>query len=287
MTEHESDTGIVNTDKSAGRWLSEARKNHNLTVTEVAAKLRLAPRQIEAIEADDYDRLPGRTIGRGFVRNYAKLVQLDPAQVVAAYDKIAPGDGDPRIRVPHQNVQFSEVAGGHRNRSALWSTLGLAILIAISFLAWRWEADMAPAPKPATSPVTPPRATGSEPPMTVTPAEPAPAGVEAPGLSSPTVTDPGQAAGASDAPSAVRALVAENVVHLAFKGASRVEVRDAGGKVVWKKTNRAGTEQDITAPLPLTFIIGNAANVTMIHNGAAVDLNPHIQRGIARFKLER
>jgi cytoskeleton protein RodZ len=279
MTEHETQAGAYTADLSAGQWLAQVRKEHNLTVADVSARLRLAPRQIEAIEADDYRRLPGRTIVRGFVRNYARLLQLDPAQVVAAYDKTDPDDGDQRISVPHQNVQFSEVSSGHQNRSALWSTLGLAILLAIGFIAWRWEAGMGTAPKPATSAVTAPQVTDNGP-SAVIPAEPPPVAIESPGAAPPSAGDPAQAA-------AVPRDIAENVVHLAFEGAARVEVRDAGGKVVWKKTNPAGSEQDITAPLPLTFIIGNAGKVKMTHNGDAFDLTPHIKGSIARFKLER
>jgi cytoskeleton protein RodZ len=282
MTEHEMETRSETSDLSAGRWLGQARKEHNLTVADVAAKLRLAPRQIEAIEADDYVRLPGKTIVRGFVRNYARLLQLDPAQVVAAYDRTAPGGDDQRISVPHQNVQFSEVASGHRNRMVLWLTLGLGILVVLGFLAWWREAAIATAPKPTTSDVTIPNIADGGPaaadssttaPSTVS--EPASAVVVPEASSVPPPTDP------------VPVAITENVVHLAFAGASRVEVRDAGGKVVWKKTNPAGSEQDITAPLPLSFTIGNAAKVKMTHNGDAFDLAPHTSGSIARFKLER
>ena len=281
MTEHETETHVNTGDLSAGRWLAQARKDHHLSVTDVAAKLRLAPRQIEAIEADDYERLPGKTIVRGFVRNYARLLQLDPAQVVAAYDRTVPGGDDQRISVPHQNVQISEVSSGHRNRMVLWLTLGLGILVVLGFLAWWREGGIATAPKPATSAVTIPEiadnapvaADAPTPPLVFSEPAPATVGSDAPSVASPT--DP------------IPATTAENVVHLAFVGASRVEVRDAGGKVVWKKTNPAGSEQDITAPLPLSFTIGNAAKVKMTHNGEAFDLAPHISGSIARFKLER
>jgi cytoskeleton protein RodZ len=281
MTEHEMETRSEANDLSAGRWLGQARKDHNLTVADVAAKLRLAPRQIEAIEADDYQRLPGKTIVRGFVRNYARLLQLDPAQVVAAFDRTAPGGDDQRITLPHQNVQFSEVSSGHRNRMVLWLTLGLGILVALGFLAWWREAGIATAPKPASSTVTVPNTANSA------------VVADAPTTEPPTVGEPAPAIVVPEASSVlppadpVPVTVAENLVHLAFQGASKVEVRDAGGKVVWKKINPAGTEQDITAPLPLSFTIGNAAKVKMTHNGDAVDLAPHISGGIARFKLER
>ena len=285
MNDQELDARVESTDLSAGRWLAKARKDHNLSIADVAGKLRLAPRQIEAIEADDYQRLPGRTIVRGFVRNYAKLLQLDPVQLVAAYDKSVPADDGPRISLPHQNVQFSEVDRGHRNRSTLWMTLGLGVLIGLGFIAWWWEGKSGTAPTPAaeisipqvsTAPAT---AALPENPATIS-QEPAP------------FSEPVQAALGPDAPSAtqpsapVPPSIAENVVHLAFEGKSFVEVRDGNGKVVMKKSNPPGTELDITAPLPLSFTVGNAAKVKMTHNGEAFDLTPHMAGNVARFRLE-
>ena len=281
MTEHESQSRIENTDLSAGQWLAKARKEHNLDVADVAGKLRLASRQIEAIEADDYQRLPGKTIVRGFVRNYARLLQLDAAQVVAAYEKIAPGDGEVRISVPHQNVQFSEVDSGHQNRSTLWMTLGLVILLAIGFLAWWLELRFAGAPKPAAPALIVPQGADGTPASASNP-------VESPSIAteSSIVGNPPPSASPVAALS-VPANLAEHVVHLAFEGEAWVEVRDANGKVVWQKTNSAGTEHDVTAPLPLSFTIGNPGQVKMTYNGDPYDLVPHVQGGIARFKLDR
>jgi histidyl-tRNA synthetase len=50
----------------------------------VAQQLKLSPRQVRALETDDFTRLPGRTFVRGFVRNYARLVALDPELVLGA-----------------------------------------------------------------------------------------------------------------------------------------------------------------------------------------------------------
>jgi cytoskeleton protein RodZ len=285
MTDQELDARVESTDLSAGRWLAKARKDHNLSIADVAGKLRLAPRQIEAIEADDYQRLPGRTIVRGFVRNYAKLLQLDPVQLVAAYDKSVPADDGPRISLPHQNVQFSEVDRGHRNRSTLWMTLGLGVLIGLGFIAWWWEGKSATASNPAaeiTIPHSPNAAATSALPANPIPVSPEPA----------PVTEPVQAAVVPATPNVTQPAdpvppsIAENVVHLAFEGKSFVEVRDGSGKVVMKKSNPAGTELDITAPLPLSFTVGNAAKVKMTHNGEAIDLTPHMAGNVARFKLE-
>jgi cytoskeleton protein RodZ len=276
MTEQEIESQVDIPALSAGQWLAKARKERSLEIADVAAKLRLAPRQIEAIEADDYQRLPGRAIVRGFVRNYARLLQLDAGQVVEAFERTAPSGAEVRISLPHQNVQFSEVDSGHRNRSTLWLTLGLAILIAVGFLAWWMELRLA-APKSAAVVLAP--ATSSNTPMETSPI-----------LAEPSVSESASNTGSPSAPPSVApvpANVANHLVHLVFEGEAWVEVRDAGGKIVWQKTNPAGSEHDITAPLPLSFVIGNPAQVKMTYNGDPFDLAAHMQGSTARFKLER
>src|SRR5947209_19401930 len=68
---------------SAGTALRGAREAAGLSIDAVAQQLKLAPRQVQALEDDDFARLPGRTFVRGFVRNYARYVGLDPEDVVA------------------------------------------------------------------------------------------------------------------------------------------------------------------------------------------------------------
>jgi cytoskeleton protein RodZ len=62
---------------SAGAELRAAREASGLSIDDVAQQLKLAPRQVQALEDDDYASLPGRTFVRGFVRNYARFMQLD------------------------------------------------------------------------------------------------------------------------------------------------------------------------------------------------------------------
>ena len=276
MTEQDPSESSTQT---AGEQLAQKRKERNLSVADVAAKLRIAPRQIEAMEADDFDRLPGHTIARGFVRNYARFLLLDPESVLEAFEKQTTNKVASRITLRDQNVQFSESGIGHRNRPMLRLTLGLLILTGLAYAAWRWEGNFGPSAKQATPATTansptPNLAVQSLPVVTSS----APIAPPTPGALGVAVPE-----SATLAPSNI----AEHVVHLAFEGASRVEVRDQSGKVVWLKNNPTGTVQDITTPPPLSFTIGNAAKVKMTYNGDAFDLTPHIQGGIARFKIER
>lgn len=67
-----------------GARLAAERQAQNLTVEQVASQLNLAPRQIVALENDDFAALPGMVIVRGFVRTYAKLLKIDPLPLLGA-----------------------------------------------------------------------------------------------------------------------------------------------------------------------------------------------------------
>lgn len=66
-----------------GAQLAAQREAMGLTVDQIADQLKLAPRQVVALEADDYASLPNMAVTRGFVRAYAKVVKLDAAPLVA------------------------------------------------------------------------------------------------------------------------------------------------------------------------------------------------------------
>lgn len=68
---------------SPGANLAATRQAYGLTVEQIANQLNLAPRQIVALEADDYAVLPAPAIARGFLRSYAKLLRLDPGLLMA------------------------------------------------------------------------------------------------------------------------------------------------------------------------------------------------------------
>ena len=83
-TDSQADSGVAETEaaetqQSAGQLLRAARLVRGMSVEDVARQLRLSVRQITALEEDDYSKLSGGTFLRGFVRNYAKLVQVDAA----------------------------------------------------------------------------------------------------------------------------------------------------------------------------------------------------------------
>lgn len=69
---------------SPGARLAAGRQERGWTIEQVAGQLNLAPRQVIALEADDYPSLPGMATARGFVRQYAKLLKIDAAPLLAS-----------------------------------------------------------------------------------------------------------------------------------------------------------------------------------------------------------
>ena len=82
---------------SAGAALRAAREAAGLPLDAIAQQLKLAPRQVRALEDDDYQHLPGRTFVRGFARNYARFLHLDPDAVLVL---LPAGEAAPALERP-------------------------------------------------------------------------------------------------------------------------------------------------------------------------------------------
>jgi len=68
-----------------GETLKEARKAKNLVPSEVAAKTRMKVQIVEALEAEDFDKIAAPIYGKGFIKLYAELVDLDPRPLIDEY----------------------------------------------------------------------------------------------------------------------------------------------------------------------------------------------------------
>lgn len=73
---------------SGGKQLQQARENQSLSVDQVATELHLTPYQIQALEAEDFSRLPEATYICGYVRNYARFLGLDSDALLHSYPNL-------------------------------------------------------------------------------------------------------------------------------------------------------------------------------------------------------
>lgn len=68
-----------------GRRLREQRQARGLDIERIASQLYLSRELIKALEEDDYAKLPDPVFTAGYIRNYARLLNIDPTPLIAAY----------------------------------------------------------------------------------------------------------------------------------------------------------------------------------------------------------
>ena len=71
---------------AAGAVLLGERRRQGLSLGDISRQLKLSVRQVEALERDDYTAYKGPVFIHGFIRNYAKLLGLDPEPLIRATD---------------------------------------------------------------------------------------------------------------------------------------------------------------------------------------------------------
>lgn len=268
MTESVEDQVAVPVGEGAGAMLRRERESQGLSVFDVARALRLSEKQITALENDDYARLPGRTFVRGFIRNYARLVQLDP-ELLMAHLFFSDAEESHQIQVPSQKISFSE----HESRPWLkWLMMAFVVVAVASWGVLQWLGpEQVSLPRKSEPVALPSRA-----PVAVLPAVPA---TEIQPVM-PAVTEPAvQPVEPLTTPALAR-------LNMTFTGRAWVEVRDKAGNIIHSQNNTAGTEQVVEGEPPLSLVIGSAPNVKLIYRGKAVDLSAFTKTDVARLTLE-
>lgn len=125
-----ADTAAI---KPIGQAFSEERERQGLTRTEAAQRLHMSAYQVEALETGDYTRLPKGTFLRGFVRNYAKALGLDPNAMVSRLAEGVPTTPAPGIVVPSQNIRFDPLGERLANpyvKAGVVAVVAIALVLA-------------------------------------------------------------------------------------------------------------------------------------------------------------
>jgi cytoskeleton protein RodZ len=265
---------------SFGARLAAARESGGLTVSEIAARLRLHPNQVRALDEENFGALPEAAYVRGFVRSYARIVGIDPAPLL--------DDLNAKLAKPASSVvdgmartdDYSPVRAAAREQASRTVVLGIAVVALIALGAIGWYATQQPnetaaaannaaAPPVRSEPAPPAQPTAAAAPLqapaeTVTPSEPA-----APPASAP-----------AEAPSAPPPLLA-----LQFGGVSWVEVTDAKGNVLLSQLAQAGERYQLSGALPLAVVIGDASKASVAVRGEPMDLDSIARSNVARFTV--
>src|SRR5690606_26206891 len=85
----DSSPGIFPSGRSAaapvqtlGALLRERREAMGVTLAEVEVATRIRQKYLSALESEEWHLLPGEVVGRGFLRNYADYLGLDPQEIM-------------------------------------------------------------------------------------------------------------------------------------------------------------------------------------------------------------
>lgn len=302
-----------------GQALRQARTDLRLSPEDVATQLHLAPRQIIALEADDYSGLPQTTYVRGYLRSYALLLGLSPEPILDAYNRATAG------RAPTKMVaRDRQRPGAEHEGQSKFGALAVGGLILVLVIAW-WqgrEPDDAPRDQAALPLGSPPAASGAVPadpalaPSPQTPyaappvaADPAAGTAPAPGAPAappatppvantapaPAATTPATPATPAEAaptptvevpkPRPLPRNAREARLVLNASAESWVEVRDARGERLLYQTLPAGRIVGLEGMAPFRIFLGNAEGVAVAIDGEAYDVSRHRRGTTARFNL--
>ena len=303
--EQPSENSIVQSDSPApaaaslGAALREARERLGLSVADVANQTKLAPRQIEALEAEDFRHLPEMPFVRGFVRSYAKILQLDALPLLAAL----PQTNTPPMPLVTASVEAPfPSAHSPQRQNLVW--LGAALLLAVVVVAFAvWHLTTPPVKPAAVQPETPASLPDK---MQIIPASPV---VETSVIDQPAEPVARPSVQAVQPPLPVVKTVIPQVapqpqpekpavqsevplqaatLRLAFDEESWVEIKGKDDKVLSSQVNPRGSELRLNGQAPFALVIGHAASVRLFYRGKQIDLTPHISASneVARLTLE-
>ncbi len=292
---------------SSSAELVAARERKGMGRGEVAQRLKLHPRQLDAIERGDWAALPGRAFVRGCVRSYGRLLEVDVEPLLASIG----GIGDADALKPSATLAAPLPRGGgfgfdgEGQRSKLpWAVLGVVGVIALGLFFGRdgdvskvssWIGKPQDPARPAAGTSQPP-AEGASPgggtsatPLVPPPLVPAPGAPVASGASpAPAAAMPAPVPAPVPAPAPPPPPPPPPPVRITVKQDAWVDVRQADGKSVFMGTVKPNAPVELKGDPPFSVTIGNASAVTLEYEGKPVDLKPVtvMPNNIAKVKLQ-
>lgn len=305
-----------------GEVLSAARIAKKLTQQDVSDNLRFSLKQIDALENNVFSALPDAMITRGFIRNYARLLELDAEPLLASYRGRMPNKQPNTLAV---QSSMREVQLTKDNQPWLKYILG-SILVLLFLLAWFFYMDYQPDTVNVPAEKTPEAVVEVKPPVEVPLPEIALPAAERqfdestaningaeispvnPEVANVTATQPqidaglppevknGVAAATTPAvqPSLpIKPLQPNPVADLNRKNVSMsvteqtwISATDKSGKVVFEKMMAAGSAESFDGTPPFNLVIGNANATKLMFSGQPVDLTALTKSNVARVRLE-
>jgi cytoskeleton protein RodZ len=258
---------------SVGESLRRERLRKELSLEQISRETKISPRQLEAIEKDQFELLPGGVFAKSFVRQYARFLGMDETELAAEVERVIHPGGDvpaftiappePAFKVP----RVSEWEGSGRPRSSILPALALVVavvLVCSAVYAW-WQRSRQPSAAQPTAAAQ--KAPALIPKPTETSAPP-PVAADKQETSSPSVEPP--VAGAPETASAapVESANPAATLHVSLTSDADDWLRvSTDGKVVMSDVLHPSQVKTFAAVETLQIRIGDAGSLQMTVNG--------------------
>ena len=301
---------------SAGALLRQARQAQGVALEDLAATLKVPVEKLQALEDEDWQRLPDVVFLRALAQTICRTLHLEAAPVLALLPQqkvtaLAPQGG---LNAPMRERGVPSILATNTKHSPWpWVVLLLIVLGGGGYLGVQWMAPewvrgvstTVPAPSdpagdsPLFSPAVPEEGdgggmgnmgdvaqAGEVPSVQVAalmqPALPEEEGAQ-PGFAAPATAP---AAEPAAAPAAQAAASVSPVLRITAKGATWVQVLDAQQRLLIEKILQDGEVFSTSAPKPLTVAVGKADLATVEVNGAPFDVQAVARSNVARFEVK-
>jgi cytoskeletal protein RodZ len=127
--------GTISSMRTVGKILREARVDKLLSLDEVEKHTKIRKELLEALESDNYDKLPPSTFVQGFIKNYAKYLGLDQGKLLAVFRRDYESS-------KHPDVVLESLSNPLKEKKFFLTPsrlLGLVIvLVVVGFFAYLW-----------------------------------------------------------------------------------------------------------------------------------------------------
>ncbi len=288
-----------------GENLRREREMRGVSLEEISAATKISIRFLQAIENEEFSKLPGGIFARSFIRMYARYLGLDEESILADYQVAAQPRGE--IDLPRLAANRPAPSRPAAKRTPLVALLIAVVMLAGGYALFRYSRRAAetPASTPIAAPThepAPPAAPTAQP-TTATPGTPTPetGSATVPGgaqVSPATETTPGAVApqpnaaasgslakpagspGTATAPTAAPAKPLETDTGLTLQVAATDKAWvavDSDGKTVLQKTLNPNEVETLKAHESFDLTTGNAQGIVLTLNG--VTLKPLGRRG--------
>jgi len=273
-----------------GLKLKAERERRGLSAQKAADELHLDRWVIDALEADDYQRIGPTVYAKGHLKKYAALLGLPATEILAGFESRAPSRAAPAAAGPSMLLSSSEDSPSSGQLSPLQIAACVAVALALGVLWWRpWHARVKVQSTPPVAaaravPANNPVESGIVPAATASPAMARDSSAAAGAAPLGVAAEPA-IANAADAPVPPPPGSGRARLRLSFSADSWVDIHDASGKRTFAGNGLANSVKTISGLAPLRVYLGVGSGVQLEINDRAVAIGPQFFAGdVARFE---